>query len=61
MAERILVVRLEVPYHEELEYLLDHPEIRSDEVSLEIGLSGWSCKIMQGDQSGTIIHGGGRR
>jgi hypothetical protein len=60
MAEKVLIVRLEVPYHEELEYLLDHPDDRSPEVSLEIGLSGWPCKIIQDAESGAFIRRGGR-
>lgn len=60
MAEKIIIVRLEVPYDGELEYLLDHPEDRSSDVSLEIGLAGWQCKIMQDDDSGTEIRKGGR-
>lgn len=60
MAEKVIVIRIEVPYDEELEYLIDHPKDRSPEVSLEIGLSGWHCRIVQDENSGVSIREGGR-
>lgn len=58
MAKHFLKVELLVPYDKELAYLLDHPCERSDEVSLEIGLAGWSCEILDSEE---IVKEGGRK
>jgi hypothetical protein len=44
--EPVLQVVLEIPYDEDLDELLRHPETRSGDVSLEIGYAGWPAKIV---------------